>query len=440
MSGQEILWFETEEDLRQAAYYGDNKEEVTRAAIEDRVRIGKKPEDGEEVVIEEPVEQQPIDQTVAEEPIAGPEVAEPEEPVVEEKVDEEDKSFYFENKLKEIQTENERKYAEAQAEFARKEQELKEKIEAMQSQPAPEPVQHEPQKTAVELAEEDIDLATEFEKNNRKMIEALKNEKGLSSTEYAERLKKIEEGQQKFFEQQEILQKEKKEAENRRLLYEELDGFAKNVEVDDYKLPEGKGFEETYNMHKEFKAEIAKALGITDPGEIEKNYRRIIRDDSGWAKAQRKKIEDANVSIPERAEQFLNLFELNERRNGKKFDAYEGKMKDIRDKFGYISYLDLESAFRLENYDRLLTKAGVDQAKLLQQRLEEQDSAAVVLDEQEVSNAAGEIEVPEDEAMQLMRMDPIALMQNENLFNKYVAVYKQYGMELPAFIKEALAK
>ncbi|MCK4500840.1 hypothetical protein KAU11_10095 [Candidatus Babeliales bacterium] len=411
----EIMHFATIADMEAASAEGqDGAQEVVTAILSGQVQIGDEQVQEQNLVEEVADEEQ--EQSGEEPKISAPNVSDD--------LQDDQPEIDFEAKLAAFKSGEQTRYAEMQLKY---EEQIASKNKELEEIKTPQIAQVEEIK--LELGDEDIDLATGFEKNTRKLTEELLAKISNGSTlEIAEKVAAIERRQDEYYKAKDDAAKEKKTADDRLLLYNELDEVSGKYAT--LKLP--KPVSDMHSEIEEFKGVIEKTLKLGDAAETEKAYRRIVRGDSALGKTLLKKLGDAKIEIPDGASNYLNLTELHERRLGKVFDAYAGKFKPIVDRYGTTSYLpSIEDAYKLSHLSEIVVKAGQTESLEIQRRLEEQQNAAVVLDESVTGSASGQQEMTEGEMNALMTMDPDLIKKNPQLTAQYVKLCEIIGMKVP---------
>lgn len=340
-----------------------------------------------------------------------------------------DYSIELEEMDAKLRKENEAKIAKLEEDFKKQLEEnnrrLEEQLKAEQAA-SPEPVKQDTS-VNIDLDEEDPDLATGFERNTRKLMQQELNnlrEQAVSP----EILTKLESLEKRLSEQdkaRELQEKEAEEkrrvAENRRRTFETLDNFSKDREG--YAIPVKA--EDAYAEHTKIKKAIALDLGIKDPDLIEQKFRRVIREDSAWAEAQRGKLAEKGIAVPEYANNYLNLVEIFEYQKGIQFDVKEGKYKEVG--------LSLDDIYKFKNLDKEMTTVREQADAELQKKLQEQDRAAITIDDNNTGAPEGDDSYTLDE---IRNIDVSQLSANPNLARKYAKFYSDNGIPVPQALKK----
>jgi hypothetical protein len=396
--------FESEEALR-TAMYGEDKElakQVTEAVLRDNIEFGVKSEEPEQEEIAEAPELSPVE-----------DVVEPEKDlsVVLEEQNSKLKELY-ENQVKE----REDTYKQQLAEQAEKIRIFEEQQKAKKEERV-DPM--------VSFDEEDPDLASTYSRNTRKLVEAeLEAIKAKVSNPELEA--EIAQLKQRFIDEEnknKKLEDERRAEESRRALYTQLDTFSKGKPQ--YELPVAVSTAvEEINVIKDRISEVCKT---DDVSEIEKIYRRVLKEDTVWSRAKKAELDKAGVVIPEYAKNYLNIVEVYELQRGKKFNTIAGVYED--------AVISLDDAYKLSNFSSLVTKAGSTEAREIQKKLDQHQNAAVTLSNAITSDAGGVSDFTEAEVMSAIRMNPADLIKNKTLARKYVSYLKHEGMSVPSILK-----
>jgi len=406
MPNDEMMYFDSEEAMEVAM---EGNPDVVDAILTGRAAVGKAPDAPVEEVVDElpPIEETP---EIVPEPIPIEDVPaiEPEDPLGD-----------FTATLAAEKAAMTKEFEEGQEALRTQLAEANKKLEEKAT-----PVVEEP---AVSLGEEDAELATEYERNNRKLIEDIKNQ-GKISPELLTRLEAIESRDKVRQDRKDKEDADNTAAINREKLYTELDRFSKDKEQ--LKLPIGVG--EARITQNEFKAQLAENYKLSDPGEIERLYRRVVKEKSAWADAQREKIVKAKIEMPEYSENYLNLTELYERQSGNKFNVRTGKYDAITDTFGNTSRLpSIEDAYKLSNYSNLISTAATTEAREIQKKLDQQMNSAAILDDSITSGVDGVSNMTEADMNAILDMDYRDIQTNPELATRYADVMKTLGRTVP---------
>lgn len=419
-----VMHFATQEEVNELLENGDA--EVTQAIIDGMVIIdgAVKEVEPEEDVIETQLE---VDE-------AQPEEVEPKE---QESIPEApDFSEELANATSSIRNDFEEQLRKERAER----EALLKTIEELK-QLKQEPVKEEPeQELNIQLEDEDPDLETEYAKNTRRMIEALKSSNS-GSTEQAAHVKELEQKLETFLSNQEAERKAKEAERNRKALYKEIDEFSKGKPQIEIPIGIGDAREEQYAL----KEGIAKAFNIdidARPGDVETIYRRIAAEDSVLANKQRAILKEKDVEIPDYTKNYLNLITLYERKNGTRFNPYTGKKETITDAFGNTSVLaSVEEAYKLSPFYQSEQGQRYNDASLeVQKRLQEQQETVATIDNSTTSDVSGSENITEEDFTNLMMLDKQALLSNPMYLRQYGAAMTKMGMKVPADIAKALSE
>lgn len=392
---------------------------------------------GEQAETDQPVvEEAPTEETLAPEQVPSEPSPEPTpEPIPEPEVKEEpvqDNSLQVEELIATMKAEQERQ----KKEYEDKLLDLKKSIEETKIKEKQESVVEPEPVVNIDLGEEDPDLATDFEKNTRKLVESIKANT-QSTPEQARLLEALQSRLDKIEKADEEAREEKARQERLKILYNEMQEFAKGKEHFDVPVAIGDARIE----QNRFKEEMSKVLGINldNHGEVERQYRKIAAEDTVWARQRRELLREKGVEIPEYTKNYVNLLEIYERKQGRKFNMYSGKYEDITDATGAVSRLpSLDDAFKLSKYYSLVSEAETRASLEIQQKLEEQQDSVAVIDNARTSDLSGKIDISEADAIYLLNLDKQALMNNPDLLRNYSSLMSQLGETVPKEIQQAL--
>lgn len=406
----ENMYFKDEEEMR-SAMYGSDKDlarSVTEAVLRDKVSFGEKPEDEPEESVDEHVE-------VPEETF---------EPFASDTVHEEkDISVQLEEQNRKLKDLYAQKAEEREAELARQIAERDEKIR----------IYEESQKRNVEenkidkvvLDDEDEDLASTYSRNTRKLmeaeLEAFKSK--IDNPALAQELAEIKAKLAAEEEKNRAIEEDRRAEESRKRLYESLNSFAKGKK--EYELPVH--VSEAVVETNDLKDKIGEVFNTDEPAEIEKIYRRVIKEDSVYARDKRAELLKAGVALPAYAKNYLNIVEVYELQRGRKFNVVAGVYED--------AVLSLEDAYKLNNFSTLVSKAGSTEAKEIQKKLEQQQTSAVTMSNADTSDAGGGSAYTTEEILTAIRMNATDLVKNKVLSKKYTQYLKDEGLNVPPIFK-----
>lgn len=415
----------TKEQVDAAIEAGD--EAVLNAVLDGSIQIVEEGEEtrvAEEPVVEEsPAIEEPGESPVVEEPVV--------EPVINEKNDD-DLAIYeqekeairrkYEEQLAEANRKAEETRAEARrlAEEKRALEEEKERIRAE--------AERANREVKIEEDEDDIELAGTFSKNNRKLIESLKEEVSnavpgeqlKALMDKIENLEKADQLRQARIEEENAL-KAKKERMNK--LYSEVDQFRGKYE----NFKTGRSIAEMHKEQEQIRNAVAEITGYYDQSEIEKAVRGVQLGDKRYEKLK-EKMEVAGVNIPEDADKFFNIAEIVDLKNGYKYNSITGEFDEITDEFGnHVVQRSIEDAYKLSDFSNQMANARRKESLEIQNILDNRDNSATTLPADKVGDAG-------NEAMSLEEIDTIlstssdSIKRNPELQAKLEKAYKQLGI------------
>lgn len=398
----EMMVFSTEDEMREAMY-GDDKElarKVTDAVLRDNYKIGKE---------EEPEE---AERDTEEAPVVDLEA----DPVV-------DVSIALEEQNKRLKELYEKQVKDKEEELQSQIQERDERLRILEEESKKK--SEEVAVDNIQLDEEDPDLASSYSRNTRKLLEA-QLEAIQSKITNPEIMTELAELKKKFAEEEEArsnAEKQRKTEENRRKLYDQLDSFSKGKE--EYQLPVH--VSEAVKEVNDIKDKIGMTFKTDDAAEIEKIYRRVIKENTVWAKTKRDELEKAGVKFPEYSKNYLNIVEVYELQKGRKFNTVAGVYED--------AVISLDDAYKLSNFNTLVSKAGSTEAKEIQKKLDQQQNTAVTISNSVTSDAGGEEAYTNEEIAAAIRMNPADLIKNRTLARKYATYLRKEGISVPSVLK-----
>jgi hypothetical protein len=408
---EEIMYFNSEEEISEALKSTDREmsKKVTAAIMEDRYVIGERPAtetvgEAADSVVEEQVD---TVQEVAVEPV----------PIAS------DISIELEEQNQKIRQMYEKSYAEKEAEMQRKIDEMNTRLKSYEDEKAK--VVDTLQTPVVDLDEEDPDFASAYSRNTRKLFEAelaaIKSK--VETPEILEELNAIK---------QRLAEEDRREAEAQAAKEAEVARIKMLTELE--KLTKGKaGLElpialiDAREEQNTFKVRMAEALNLSDKNEIERAYRRVITEDSAWARAQKQKLTASNLAVPEYSKNYLNIVEVYELQKGARFNTATGVYED--------AILSLEDAYKLKNFNTIISQAGANEAKEIQKKLDAQHNSATVLSNSVTSDASGTQAYTNDEIVAATRMKPSDLVKNKVLAKKYANFLRDGGYKVPPILQ-----
>ena len=404
-----------------------NDAEIIRLAMSGEIEyVDEVPTDPQEPTVPtEPVEPtEPVAPVIPTEPVTPVEPVVPTEPVVE--VPDEDNVYLemvkkAEEKTATLQTELASKGTELQAEMERLRSEHKAEIDELRasiSTPAP----SAPQK--LEEDTDDIELASNYSKNNRSDIENLKetiaslgtgvNSEALNAI--LDRVGKIEEAN-KTSEEERVNDKKRTDKEERQIkMFKSIDTFSADKEH----LKLSKTTEEEYKEHTALRGRITEYMRTDDDAIVNKTLRGITANETPFYQGLRKKMEDVGITIPEDTSNYLKLSDIVDLKMGVKYDPQTGGYNKILDDLGrQVCQRTIEDAYKLSNYSGNMDKARRDQSLLIQEQLNSKSDSAISIPPENLAQGNESDTMTQEQMNSILDMDARVIRRNPELMAKY---------------------
>lgn len=282
----------------------------------------------------------------------------------------------------------------------------------------------------VEVETEDSDLASSYEKGTREILKKIADQlpsAGVDS-ETLKMIKDLKENQEK------ILGETEKERERIRLendmnqVFESVDRFTQTIP--ELKLPVKAS--EAYSTNTALREQVAKVFNLTDDGEIEKATRGIIRGESKKSKDMKDKLLAENIEVPDYLANYLTIVEMDEARNGTKFNMITGKTERLE--------LSFEDIYKMQNAPKVVTEQITNAVKDLADTLNGRDNSATsVLDVQVNETTTGDGLSSETDASKVLKYTIGQMRENPKLAQEYADVCGKIQARVPEQVKRLLS-
>lgn len=339
-------------------------------------------------------------------------------------------SEQFTSKTQEVESrlaKYEESLAEHRAVIEKLQKELDSKHQAVAAPVAP----------VIEEDEDVVDAASEYSRNTRKIIESLKEEirsipktvanddkvalltQKLDALE-AERINERNEIKQR----NELAQKQK----TRQQLFDSLRKFQSVNERFKTKTDP----EELADQYRLFRLEVAEMIGSNEPRDINRAVDSLVRGNSVHDEEFRSRAVKEGVKIPNEIDKFIMLSDINDTKNGLKYNRITGNFDPIRDDMGrQVVHKSLDEAYKVCNFYEKINEARKEAAMSYQKKMDVRDNSAVVLDNTVVSSDSEHGVMTVDKVRELTKM-PYAMYKNNPALAKQVEeAYRSIGIEPP---------
>jgi len=269
--------------------------------------------------------------------------------------------------------------------------------------------------------ETDADLAGSYSKNNRAIIDTLKDTiTGAASVDQVaaleQKLNSILEFEKDRREQQEAIAVKNAEDERKKKLFSEVDAFASGHEH--FRMERGTA--EVFNDVNTFKDRLKDYLRTSDVREVEKAYRNVV---SGKDTELSENLSKAGVVVPNDAESYLRLAEVVDLKNGYKFNEYTGEYEQITDDFGVrVSQRSIEDAYKLSRFSDIVAEARAEQTQAIEEKLAGRQASATTLPQEVESDGSSDGQMSYAEMDQLLNLPDSAFRNNPALKAKLDAI------------------
>lgn len=265
------------------------------------------------------------------------------------------------------------------------------------------PVQQSP--TNPSYSDEDTDYVTEFEKNTRQQVLAIKDQisKLKSGDPEVEDLKS--QMSTILANQRKIDEKEAQEKEERRLRELENKVYTEVVEFQN-STPDYKTSKDVKLISEEwrtFRDQLANVLAINPNDEEAINRAEALYSGKYDGSNVFNQMEARGIKPPEDYEKFKHIQDLYNRKNGFYIDEMSGKKIDITNAEGQkIVYGDISEVYYLQNRQRLEAEALKKASVEIQNKISNRNNSAVTIDNSNTAKVGGGLS--REVAMQYINM------------------------------------
>jgi len=399
--------------------------------------------ENQEELSNEPVLEDPS--AIAPEPVQTPapaHVAPVEQPVAQGPVPDSDGKTLFEESVSALEESFQTKEKDLNTKVKTQEEQInewKEKyriLEEKKAEPTPAPVAPVAKPLSLNETEEDLELASNYAKNNRTQISEITAKlDGATSVEEINELRQVvnnlrEDANKRAKKdeirdaQEELDKKEKDKQEYLINLFGQINAFSAGKEH----LQLSKDISERYTEHNELRERLGSYLHTEKPELINKALYGMAFNESEFYTNMKGDLAKIGVQVPEDTGNYLKLSEIVDLKNGTEYDPATGKTKDIIDSRGrVICQRNIEDAYKLSNYPETIATARKEQTESIQQALSNKANAAVTLPI-DASNDGGATTVMTAElANQIFEMDDHELATNPEFMAQYKEALKFIG-------------
>jgi len=240
--------------------------------------------------------------------------------------------------------------------------------------------------------------------------------------EKLERLEQAELERRKIQEQDELIRANK---ETQRKLFSEISNLQSKVPT----FRTEKDISEIYNEYNHYYSRIVDLVGTDDESVVNKAIRAGIMPETDKEKAFAKVINDAGIDVPTDAKVYMELAEVVDLKNGRRYNKQTGQYEAIEDEYGNrVNQRSLEDAFRLSKYSSTLSEAEINAAKGLQEKLAAQQNAAVTIPNNQLANVSETPMISPAEIEELLDMPSNVINGNPALRKRYEQALAQLGV------------
>ena len=344
----------------------------------------------------------------------------------------EDKELYFQkqqevdNKLSEY----EKSVAEYKSTVEKLTKELEEKTKVV-----------EKPKPTIEEDEDIIDAAPAYSKNNRILIESLKQEieklsnvVGANNSDkikiLSDKLEAYEIAQEQEKANNAIKQQEEERKRTKQKLFDSIRSFQNKTGNECFQTKTDP--EELAEQYRMFRSEVAEMVGSKQPQDINRAIDSLIRGSSNEDKEFRQRAVKEGVKIPEELDKFLMISEVNDIKNGIKYNRITGNFDHIKDEFGRpVIKESLDEAYKVSNYYKKINDIRREAAMNYQKKMDVREDSAVVLDNKQTTTE-GEHSAMSKEQLKELLNKPYGLYKNNPKLKEQVeAAYRAVGVQPP---------
>ena len=403
-----------------------NDPEVIYALANGEMRVI--PEDAEEVAVEEEttevVDDEPVDpMTVIQESIQ-----EESEPVKEEEDD-----LYL-DMIKQVKEENQsnldkvlKENEELRNQMKTSDERYQDLLKKMESRET----EHTQQPSlSLNEDEDDIELASTYSKNNRQLIQSLRDEiRSLrtqgpaSQQELYDKIEKLEVAE---LERDKLAKQEDERRSNEReqeKVFTEVETFIKGNER--FKL--NKSVKDRYEDHLKMRGEIEKYLGTSTPEIVTRAIYGVVYGESDKYKKLRDQMTKSGIEIPEDTKAYLELSEMVDLKNGLQLDRKTGKYEELKGDDGRpVHYRNLGEVYKLSDfYEDDIVKARREQTQAIASQLDSRSQSPTVLPESVLHDQTSGDTITPDEKNRILSMSKDDIRKNPELMKKFETIMSE---------------
>lgn len=299
---------------------------------------------------------------------------------------------------------------------------------------------YKPEPIVLNESEEDIDTASVYAVNNRKLIDGLKSEldKAINKTTDVEndpavqnivgKLDKIEKADTKRAEDAAIDAEKELQANVKRQLFNDIRTFqSRNEGFQTKKDPE-----ELAGDYRTFRTEVSEFIRSEEPRDINAAIDSLIHGSSDKDEQLRSRAKKEGVEIPEEVKTFMIVSEINDLKNGYQYNNITGKFDPITDSMGrQVRHKSLDEAYKLSNYNNKINEAKRTAARNFQTKMDVRDDSATVLENAQTADDAEQAKFSPAQLEELLKKPEIMYRNNPELAKQVKAAYNQIGIPMP---------
>jgi len=285
------------------------------------------------------------------------------------------------------------------------------------------------QQTQLENSETDEEFVSDYTKRTRQMIEELKQSIGnenplvnqlrdqITNIEKEVADYKAEKAERKRF------QDEKRQKEEQEKVFNDIRHFL----TEHPELKPSKDIYEIDNEYKQFRKDIAYISHSQNLEELEKAI-----DDYKKGGPIKKLADQQGIKSVQDLDKYDSIAELLDFKIGLKYEPVLGKHVPILDENGVqVRYGSLNEAYNIKNYYDNLTNIKRQAYKNVSAKLEQFNSAPVVLQQDQTDTFSTGITL--DQEKEILAMNPKEWTNNLEKRKMVELVYSKYGLEMPKY-------
>lgn len=281
-----------------------------------------------------------------------------------------------------------------------------------------------------EQSTEDEQFESDYSKATRRELEEIKkslvNAPASGVQDIIKKLEALEGKLESVSKRDEAAEKERQAKQIQERLFSEIEEFQKRNE--DFRT--SKPVKDLHSEYNELCRRVSEFIGSKDQRDVNLAVYNILRGKTPRDKQMREKLEKVGVDIDNDLNKFLDICDMVDRKNGKRYDKYTGKLEDIVDSNGLpVRYRSLDEVYKLSDFKKAATVAAQKAVRDVADRLIKREESAVTLDNSETSDAKDVGVMSKEEIEAILDMSPSKILKNPALKEKLERAYKQLGIK-----------